>query len=74
MSNPKEATTLEEIDMLRLKNLELREQLLAVERDALHRMLAGKYGSGDCALSVQPDGTIVRPLLPPELVSLPSGQ
>jgi hypothetical protein len=60
---------LEEIDLLRVQNLSLREDALRRERDDLTRALIAKYGQpGDTGISWGPDGTIKRA---PKLEAVP---
>lgn len=55
------ATNVERVDMLEIQALNLRAQLLGLEKRVLIDMLLHKYGApGDVTITVRNDGTIER--------------
>lgn len=59
--DPKTATKLEEVELLKLQNATLRLAIVTKEREDLARALFAKYGSPGEQLSFNDDGSIVRP-------------
>ena len=68
MEDPKNATHIEEVELLRLLNVNLRLDALTKERDAMVKTLGDKYGAFQ---AVQGDGSIIRP--PTPLAAVPEG-
>ncbi len=68
MNDPKTATHIEEVELLRLQLVNERIASLSKERDAMVKGLSGKYGE---FASITSDGAIVRP--PTPLASVPEG-
>ena len=68
MEDPKNATHIEEVELLRLQVINLRLEAIAKERDAMVKALGDKYGAFQ---AVQGDGSIIRP--PTPLAAVPEG-
>lgn len=61
LADPKSAPQVDEIDLLRLQNLRLRQTALTAEVNAALALIAAKYAStGDDAIHVNDDGSILR--------------